>query len=230
MFWFTGKSLENLRVGCGFPNTELPELSLIFHQKTPKNNRFQKQSNWSLLKLFAMWPLLWLSSPARSQSDCRVMVTFNHVCPNEFLALILLTIEGWKAESTISHIVVLESIHLVVRSCLQISLLKLSEYKRIIFYSPPLPPPMKKYLKNSNNNVENQKRKRKTEIRKRTFVKKSSKVSETLQQSKLSMNKKKPSIIKDIITLKLSGTSINVNLGHSAWIYLTLINLAGKFP
>lgn len=75
---------------------------------------------------------------------------------------------------------------------------------------------MKKYLKNSNNNVENQKRKRKTEIRKRTFVKKSSKVSETLQQSKLSMNKKKPSIIKDIITLKLSGTSINVNLGHSA--------------
>ena len=74
---------------------------------------------------------------------------------------------------------------------------------------------MKKYLKNSNN-VENQKRKRKTEIRKRTFVKKSSKVSETLQQSKLSMNKKKPSIIKDIITLKLSGTSINVNLGHSA--------------
>ena len=75
---------------------------------------------------------------------------------------------------------------------------------------------MKKYLKNSNNNVENQKRKRKTEIRKRTFVKKSSKVSETLQQSKLSMNKKKPSVIKDIITLKLSGTSINVNLGHSA--------------
>lgn len=75
---------------------------------------------------------------------------------------------------------------------------------------------MKKYLKNSNNNVENQKRTRKTEIRKRTFVKKSSKVSETLQQSKLSMNKKKPSIIKDIITLKLSGTSINVNLGHSA--------------
>ena len=75
---------------------------------------------------------------------------------------------------------------------------------------------MKKYLKNSNNNVENQKRKRKTEFRKRTFVKKSSKVSETLQQSKLSMNKKKPSIIKDIITLKLSGTSINVNLGHSA--------------
>ena len=119
----------------------------IFHQKTPKNNRFQKQSNWSLLKLFAMWPLLWLSSPARSQSDCRVMVTFNHVCPNEFLALILLTIEGWKAESTISHIVVLESIHLVVRSCLQISLLKLSEYKRIIFYSPPPPPPHEEVLK-----------------------------------------------------------------------------------
>ena len=64
---------------------------------------------------------------------------------------------------------------------------------------------------------------------KKTFVKKSSKVSETLQQSKLSMNKKKPSIIKDLITLILSGTSINVNLGHSAWIYLTQINLACKF-